>query len=101
MASNVSPASASNKAQYISHLRPKNTDFWRDHKTRFRNIAKVARFFLAIPATSTACERAFGSSGIIISKLRSSIDPRHAKMLLFLNSNPNIAFKWSYVINSN
>lgn len=55
-----------------------NTDldlltFWRDHKNMFPRLSQLTKYFLSIPATSTASERAFSISGAHFAKKAISI----------------------------
>jgi hypothetical protein len=57
--------------------------WWKDHKVDYPILAKLARRYLAIPATSAPCERVFSSSGNIITEKLSRLDPDTAQQLLF------------------
>ena len=54
---------------------------------RFPTIAKVAKRYLCIPATSVPAERVFSTAGLIINEKRSSLLPENSDMLIFLNKN--------------
>jgi len=62
-------------------------DWWRLHQLLFPNLAKLARKFLAIPASSAPSERAFSKVGIVVDKLRSRLLPEKANQLVFLKHN--------------
>jgi hypothetical protein len=62
-------------------------EWWRKNKRSYKVLARLARQYLAIPATSAPSERLFSSAGNVISKLRSSLDPETASMLIVLHEN--------------
>ena len=51
---------------------------------RFPTLAKLARHYLCVPATSVPAERIFSIAGLVISNKRSSLTPENADMLTFL-----------------
>ena len=59
----------------------------KENAERFPIIAKVAKRFLCIPATSVPAERVFSTTGLIINEKRSSLLPENSDMLIFLNKN--------------
>ncbi|PPR01987.1 hypothetical protein CVT24_011114 [Panaeolus cyanescens] len=56
--------------------------WWKDNAAAFPILAKMARDFLAIPATSTPVERVFSKSRHICSDLRSSLKAETISMAL-------------------
>ena len=62
-------------------------DWWKMNSHRFILLACLARKYLSIPATSTPSERIFSCAGLIVNRLRSSLNPDHVDMLVFLNKN--------------
>ena len=50
-------------------------------------IAELARKYLCIPSISVPAERVFFTAGVIVNKLRSSLDPVNIDALIFLNQN--------------
>ncbi len=50
-------------------------------------VAKVARAFLAVPATSVPSEQVFSKARQIITDRRNSLKPEHAEQLVFLCHN--------------
>ena len=61
--------------------------WWKKNAERFPTIAKVAKRYLCIPATSVPAERVFSTAGLIINEKRSSLLPENSDMLIFLNKN--------------
>ena len=61
--------------------------WWRKNATVFPRCAKLARRYLAIPASSVQSERLFSATGRLISKTRSRLLPERAECLIFLNKN--------------
>ena len=45
-------------------------DYWRVHSTRFPNLSRMARDYLAVPGTSTPSERAFSAGRQLITDFR-------------------------------
>ena len=66
--------------------------WWRANASRHPTLAKLAKSFLGIPATSTPSERLFSAAGNIASKRRASLTSDHVDMLTFLNCNYNLLF---------
>lgn len=62
-------------------------DYWRQHGSAFPNIAKLARVYLAIPATEVESERVFSASGYAMGTRRCSLLPSNLEKIVFLNFN--------------
>lgn len=62
-------------------------DWWMKHEKRFPLVAKLARKYLCIPATSSPSERAFSKSGTIVTCHRASLKPTRVNQLVFLALN--------------
>ena len=79
-------------AKYIAmEARPMNTDplhwWWLNGKNMFPILFEAAMKHLIIPATSVPSERVFSSSGEILTKKRTRLDPMNANILVRLHAN--------------
>ena len=61
--------------------------WWRQNKSRFSCLAKLAQSLLAIPATSVNSERLNSTSGNIVSIKHCSLLSVHVEELTFLHKN--------------
>ena len=59
--------------------------WWKINGKRFPILARLAKRYLCVPATSVPAERIFSTAGLVISNQRSSLTPENADMLIFLN----------------
>jgi zinc finger BED domain-containing protein 1 (E3 SUMO-protein ligase ZBED1) len=57
--------------------------WWKDNAGHFPRMAKLAKVYLAVPATSVASERSFSKAGEIITSRRSSLKPLKAEQVIF------------------
>jgi hypothetical protein len=64
--------------------------WWNDHKHKFPILSRLARMFLAIPATSVASERLFSDAGNNITIKRTSLSTNIVKKLMFLRQNNGV-----------
>ena len=65
--------------------------WWRENEARFYGLKRLARKYLAIPATSAPSERVFSLAGNICSRRRPSLSsPDHLDALVFLNANGDL-----------
>ncbi|GAB5029665.1 zinc finger bed domain-containing protein 1-like [Nannochloropsis oceanica] len=62
-------------------------DWWRCNKRFFPALAKLARQYLCVPATSAGVERFFSAAGLTISNLRTRLSSKTVEMILFLRLN--------------
>jgi len=65
-------------------------DFWKSNELRFKNLAKVAKKFLGVPASSAAVERMFSIAGHIFSCKRRRMGDVLFAILVFLKLNEAI-----------
>ena len=61
--------------------------WWKENEGRYPALSKMARKYLALPATSTPSERAFSIAGSIVNKKRACLLPENVNMLVFLYEN--------------
>lgn len=62
-------------------------EWWRKNECNYPHIARMARRYLAVPATSVPSERVFSAAGDIVSAKRSTLSPENADILIFLKKN--------------
>jgi hypothetical protein len=61
--------------------------WWKTNKTRFPILSKLARKYLAIPATSTPSERLFSEAGNVMTIKRTQLAPNMLENLVFCKKN--------------
>ena len=73
-------------------------NWWKSHTEMLPVLSKLARLYLAIPATSTQSERVFSASG---SSSRSTFEPGKVEGLVVINKNKTILkeYKMYFPIN--
>ena len=79
---------------------PNPLDFWKSNAPKFPRVARLARRYLAIPATEVASERSFSAAGQTVTKLRASLDASNVDRLTFLHHNKELAKQCVTVIPS-
>lgn len=62
-------------------------NWWKGHKEKLFHLSKLAKKYLAIPATSVASERHFSAAGRTLSKIRNRLLPQTTDALLFVAEN--------------
>jgi hypothetical protein len=62
-------------------------DWWSAHCTQLPNLCKMARQFLAMPASSAGCERIFFAAGKLHDDFRKSINDSTLCMMLEVRHN--------------
>ena len=58
--------------------------WWRDHCRDFPLLAKRAKKYLCIQASSSASERLFSKAGLVITPKRTQLKPEKANMLMVI-----------------
>ena len=61
--------------------------WWKMNSSRYNLLVPLVKRYFSVPATSTPSERIFSCAGLIANRLRSSLNPEHLNMLVFLNKN--------------
>ena len=61
--------------------------WWRERRTRYPNLARLARKYLCVPATSTQSERVFSALGWLLNKRRLCLTGAHVNNQMFLKDN--------------
>ncbi|MGH0161989.1 UNVERIFIED_CONTAM: hypothetical protein FKN15_041901 [Acipenser sinensis] len=89
--SNEEQALQKEVVQYISEkASDKDTEplqLWKNNMHRLPRLAKLAKRFFSIPATSTPSERLFSAAGAIVTRKCDGLSPSHVDMLVLLHSN--------------
>ena len=63
-------------------------DWWMKNDKKYPKVARLARKFLCVPASSSPSERAFSESGQVADQRRSSLTPDNVNMFsVVLNKN--------------
>ena len=62
-------------------------DWWKTHHLEFLKLAKLARRFLCIIASSVPCKQVFSKSGLCVSKRRTLLSDENVSNLVFITSN--------------
>ena len=61
--------------------------WWKDNQEHYPRLARLARKFFCIPATSVPSERAFSVAGHVVNEKRACLLPENVNMLVFLGAN--------------
>jgi hypothetical protein len=59
--------------------------WWKKHAVRFPYLSRLARRYLAMPATSASVERLFSLAGQVVTAKRARLDPTTVTLLVFLH----------------
>jgi len=59
--------------------------WWKVHAVRFPYLSRLARRYLAMPATSDSVERLFSVDGQVVTAKRARLDPSTVTLLVFLH----------------
>ena len=68
-------------------MKLKVNTLWKLNESKILTISKLSKIYLGIPATSVTSERTFSTSGWLISKYRTRLNPELVKKIIFLNKN--------------
>ncbi|XP_051998856.1 E3 SUMO-protein ligase ZBED1-like [Xyrauchen texanus] len=55
--------------------------WWKDKESQFPHLARLAKSFLGVPATSVPSERVFSTAGDIVTAQRASLSPENVDMM--------------------
>ena len=61
--------------------------WWKSYEAQFPLLAKLAKMYLCIPATSVPSERVLSAAGSIVNAKRACLLPENVNMLVFLSQN--------------
>lgn len=67
--------------------------WWSGKAEQYPNLWRLARKYLAMPASAANSERAFSIAGMIITPKQALLDPQNVENLHFLREN------WTYIFN--
>ena len=62
-------------------------EWWEINESTYPTLAKLAKKYLTVPATSASSERLFSKSGKVVTPLRASLKPDKVEQLVFLAKN--------------
>ena len=61
--------------------------WWKNREVLYPILSKLAKKYLAIPASSVPSERIFSLAGNLVTKKRVNLLPENVDLLIFLNKN--------------
>lgn len=70
--------------------------WWQANQDKYPLLAVVARYMLAIPATSVPSERVFSTAGDVVTSQRSTLNSDNVDILVFLKKNMTLQDMMSY-----
>ena len=62
-------------------------EWWKVNSGSLPGLSKLAKKYLAVPASSATSERLFSVSGNVVSKIRTSLDTENVSSLVYLHNN--------------
>ena len=68
-------------------------EWWANKKSKYPVLSRMARIYLAVPATSTPSERLFSDAGNLLTSKRSKINSELFKRIIFLKRNSSTISK--------
>ena len=71
----------------VSNINESPLKWWKTEEAKFSLLAKMAKKYLCVSATSVASERAFSTAGYIGSNVRNCLKPSKIDQLTFLARN--------------
>ena len=74
-------------SEAIIHLDSNPLVWWRSNQDRYPELSRLARIFLAIPATSVPSEQLFSTAGDVLTKKRNRIASELMEAQVFLYKN--------------
>lgn len=74
------------KAEPLAGMDDCPQEWWSTHKASHSDMARLARKYLATPATSVPCERLFSLSGHVVQKRRASLLSENVNRLVCLSN---------------
>ncbi len=77
------------KEKGCSSLKECPLKWWKKRQHQFPNLSRLAKRYLAIPATSVKSERLFSDGTNTVTKKRASLLPESAVELIVLHANRN------------
>jgi len=68
-------------------------EYWRNHKTIYPKLARLAQHYCGVVATSVPSEQLFSQAGYAYSDRRSKLSPHLLDKMVILQANKNVAMK--------
>lgn len=78
------------KSETLIELKSDPLEWWCQNEKKYPLMARAAKKYLCIQATSVASERIFSVAGDIVSKQRASLTAENVDILIFLKKNLQI-----------
>lgn len=61
--------------------------WWRERRAKYPILARMARRFLCMQATSVACERVWSTAGNVLTARRTGLSPKNLESLVLIHEN--------------